>query len=71
MTSCDHEKHPIIPLLSPQEYGLFKVEDGVESLLDPAECPQFVKNQWLMESLEKDINSHFTLHRLAGKRGGA
>ncbi|XP_063692140.1 protein sprint-like isoform X3 [Bolinopsis microptera] len=45
-------------------YGLFKVEDGRETLLSSAECPQFIKNEWFVESLERDINSYFTFHRI-------
>ncbi|KAL5272515.1 hypothetical protein ACHWQZ_G000651 [Mnemiopsis leidyi] len=45
-------------------YGLFKVEDGRETLLALTECPQFIKNEWFVESLERDINSYFTFHRI-------
>jgi len=45
-------------------YGLYKVEDGQETLLALTECPQFIKNEWFVESLERDINSFFTFHRI-------
>lgn len=44
------------------DYGLYKVEENVETLLDEAECPQLIKGQWLVASLERDINSYFTFH---------
>ena len=46
------------------EYGLYKVEDGTEVQLEGSECPQYIKNRWLVESLERDINAFFTFHKL-------